>query len=123
MDKLLLLILAIYAHSGTDGDSRSSRETLFSEKLPNMLLNKKEFGIVGGDWNSIISKDDCTRNPEVKISPCFSHFARMLELSDIHNAIHPRHNDFSRYYNNSKHGSGATHIDRIYSYGKIKSIS
>ena len=47
-----------------------------------MLLNKKEFGIIGGDWNSIIAKNDCNTNPEVKMSPCFSRLVRILELSE-----------------------------------------
>ena len=39
----------IYAPSGTDGDSRSHRERMFGEIFPNILINRKEHGILGGD--------------------------------------------------------------------------
>ena len=39
-----LIIGNIYFHSGTDGKSKSSRESLSSEILPNLLINSKENG-------------------------------------------------------------------------------
>ena len=61
----------VYAPSGSDGDSRNHRERIFRDSLPKLLINRKEHGIIGGDWNSIILNTDCTKNPEAKISPCF----------------------------------------------------
>ena len=112
----------VYAPSGSDGDSRSHREGIFGDSLPNILINRKDNGIIGGDWNSIILKSDCTKNPEAKISPCFRRLASVLELCDSHRSVHPRSNDFSRYYVNDRFGSGATRIDRLYSYGNINPI-
>ena len=45
-----ITIANIYAQSGTDGGARNSRETMFIEKLSDMLLYMKEYGIVVGDW-------------------------------------------------------------------------
>ena len=45
-----------YAHSGTDGVSRTSRESFFGETIPNLLLNSQSSGCLGGDLNMIIDK-------------------------------------------------------------------
>ena len=39
----------IYLPSGTDGPSRHSRENFCGETIPNLLINSKQSGIVGGD--------------------------------------------------------------------------
>ena len=46
----------LYFHSGTDGIARSGRERLCSQILPNLMLNAKENGCIGGDLNCIIDK-------------------------------------------------------------------
>ena len=51
----------VYLPSGTDGPSRASRENFCGETIPTLLINSKSNGIIGGDWNNIISKYDCTR--------------------------------------------------------------
>ena len=84
-----------------------------------MLVNRKEHGILGGDWNSIILKNDATRNPEAKMSSGLRRLVSAFELKDSHKLLHPRTKDYSRYYKNDKYGSGATRIDRIYIYGDI----
>ena len=38
----------VYAPSGSDGDSRSHRERIFGDSLPNILINRKDNGIIGG---------------------------------------------------------------------------
>ena len=43
-----------YAHSGTDGVSRTSRESFCSEVIPNLLVNCQLSGCMGGDFNMII---------------------------------------------------------------------
>ena len=65
----------VYLPSGTDGTSRASRENFCGETIPNLMVNSKASGMVGGDWNNIISKDDCTKHPEAKMSPCLKRLA------------------------------------------------
>ena len=60
-----------YAHSGTDGTSRASRESFCAETIPNLLLNSESSGCLGGDFNMIIDKQDATTHPEGKMSPTF----------------------------------------------------
>ena len=54
----------VYLHSGTDGHSRSGREKICSEILPNMFLNTTDSGCCGGDFNCIIKKADATHYPD-----------------------------------------------------------
>ena len=60
-----------YAHSGTDGASRTSRESFCGETIPNLFLNCQPSGCLGGDFNMIIDKKDATIHPEAKMSPSF----------------------------------------------------
>ena len=46
----------MYIHSGTDSISRGKREQYFAEIVPQLLINHKEHGFIGGDLNSIIEK-------------------------------------------------------------------
>ena len=59
----------MYIPSETDSISRGKRENCFSETIPQLLINHKDHGIIGGDLNCIIEKEDATNNPETKISP------------------------------------------------------
>ena len=59
----------MYIHSGTDSFSRGRRENYFSETVPQLLINHKDSGFIGGYLNCIIKKEDATNNPESKISP------------------------------------------------------
>ena len=59
----------VYLPSGTDARSRSSREQYCCDVLPNLLVNSKETGCVGGDFNCIVSNMDATHYPEAKMSP------------------------------------------------------
>ena len=54
----------IYLPSGTDGTSRHNRENYCAEVLPQMLVNRKTSGCIGGDFNCITNKLDATNNPE-----------------------------------------------------------
>ena len=47
----------IYLPSGTDGQSRVSRERLCGDTLPTLLINSMSEGVIGGDWNNIVSED------------------------------------------------------------------
>ena len=109
----------IYLPSGTDGQSRSSRESLCGDTLPTLLINSMTTGVIGGDWNNIVSKDDCTRYPEAKMSPCLKRIVNTFSWKDAFRILHPHDLVFSRYYSTDRSGSGATRIDRCYIYGKL----
>ena len=53
----------IYSPSETDAVSRSFREKLSAETIPQMMANRQVSGCIGGDFNSIVDKKDATTNP------------------------------------------------------------
>ena len=108
----------VYPMSGTDGVSRHDREHLISAVIPNILINKKVCGIVGGDWNCISVKTNCSRNPEGKLSPSLQRLISLMNLKDSHRCL-SKVQTFSRYYLTNKSGQGATRIDRLYHYGEV----
>ena len=110
----------IYLHSGTDAISRGNRERYCSEVIPQLLLNRQVFGCIGGDWNSITDKKDCTRNPDSKMSPSLKRMINVFELKDSFRHLHPNSEEYSRYYSNDRHGEGASRIDRSYHWGHIQ---
>ena len=112
----------VYLPSGTDGQSRSSRENFCGEIIPTLMVNSMANGVVGGDWNSIIAKEDCTRFPEAKMSPCLKRLVKAFSWKDDFRVLHPDESSFSRYYSNDRSGMGATRIDRSYSYGDLVPI-
>ena len=71
-----------YAHSGTDAVSRGNREHFCGEIIPNLLINRKDSGEIGGDWNCITRKEDCTQYPESKMSPCLKRVVNTFNLAD-----------------------------------------
>ena len=107
----------IYLQSGTDGNSRGQREQYCSEVLPQLLVNSQDSGSLGGDFNCILNKDDCTRFPEAKMSPSLKRLVRTFSLNDSFRAIHPGAKAFSRFY--ERNGEGASRIDRSYNWGNI----
>ena len=44
----------VYLPSGSDSSIRESREHFSASTIPNMLVNKKESGCAGGDWNCMV---------------------------------------------------------------------
>ena len=109
-----------YLLSGTDGLSRSSRENYFAEIIPQLLINAKDLGCYGGDFNCIIRKEDATRNPESKISPSLKRLVKTFNWQDSYRSLYPSTQCFSRYYGNERHGDGASRIDRNYHLGNIE---
>ena len=108
----------IYLQSGTDGQSRGLRESFISEIIPHLLTNKKDSGEIGGDFNCITNKEDCTRNPENKMSPSLKRLMQTFNLRDSFRSLYPSDKIFSRYY--SRMGQdGATRIDRSYHWGGL----
>ena len=109
----------LYAQSGTDGLSRSSRESFSAETIPNLLVNSQQNGCLGGDLNMIIDKCDETTNPESKMSPSFKRLVHSFQWLDSFRVLHPLEKQFSRYYSSTQ-GEGVSRIDRCYHYGDIK---
>ena len=109
----------VYLPSGTDAPSRTSRENFCGEILPTLLVNALSHGVVGGDWNSIIAKEDCTKHPDAKMSPCLRRLVQTFNWRDDYRFLHPRESSFSRYYSQDRGGFGATRIDRSYSFGEL----
>ena len=113
-------ITNLYLLSGTDHDSKTAREN-YIDNIPNYLLYKKENGIIGGDLNSIVEKKDSLNYPEQKISKCFKKLIGLYNLSDSYRKLYPHSKMFSRFYT-SKGVSGATRIDRCYTWGNLTVI-
>ena len=101
---------------------RNSRETYSAEIIPQVLINSKDLGCVGGDWNSIIDEKDATKNPSSKKSNSLKRLVKNFSWRDSFREIHPDSKQFSRYYDNSLHGEGATRLDRMYHYGQLRII-
>ena len=112
----------IYLHSGTDGLSRSQREKFVSETLPQLLVNRKDSGEIGGDLNCITKAEDCTNHPESKMSPSLKRMVQTFNLKDSFRCLHPSVKAFSRYYERNGQ-EGATRIDRSYHWGEVSPVA
>ena len=109
----------VYLQSGTDGISRGARESFIAEKIPELLMNHKASGVWGGDLNCITKHEDCTNNPASKMSPSLTRLLNTFSHSDCYRSLHPSTAAFSRFYNGTGVGVGASRIDRSYSWGDI----
>ena len=107
-----------YLNSGTDAMAKKGREQICSEILPNMLLDCREMGCIGGDFNSIIDNRDATKNPETKFSKCLLRLVKLRNWEDSYRRLYPSSNIFSRYYENAN-TEGASRIDRCYHFGNF----
>ena len=109
----------LYLHSGTDARSRASREYCCCEVLPNMLVNSRQSGCMGGDFNCIVNKMDASQYPEAKMSRGLQRLINLKNWQDSFRTLYPSLKTFSRYYENSR-AEGATRIDRNYHFGDLK---
>ena len=109
-----------YLPSGTDGASRTLREHYCAELIPQLMINRKKNGAVGGDLNSITSVQDSIKNAGVKMSPSFKTLVSAFSLTDSFRCLHPKKVQFSRYYSSSQQGEGASRIDRCYHWGELR---
>ena len=109
----------VYLPSGNDPVMRASRENYAAEYIPQLLINCKESGCIGGDWNSIINEKDATKNQAQKLSPSLKRLVKTFSWTDSFRHVHPASQVFSRYYNHITHGEGATRIDRQYHWGSM----
>ena len=74
--------------------------------VPQLLINCKQVGCIGGDWNCIVEKIDATVNPESKISNTLKRVIKAFDMSDSFRSIHPKDTIFFRYYSDTR-GFGA----------------
>ena len=109
----------VYLPSGSDPIMKNSRENYSAETIPQILINSKDMGCIGGDWNSIIDNSDATKNPGNKKSNSLKRLVKNFAWLDSYRQLYPDTQQFSRYYDNSVHGEGASRIDRMYHYGQI----
>jgi len=112
----------VYLPSGTDSYMKNNRENYISEILPQILINSKNLGCVGGDWNCISNILDATKNQSSKISNSLKRLTSVFDWADSFRSIHPNLKHYSRYYSNSVHGEGASRIDRMYHFGDLSII-
>ena len=117
-----LTLCNVYLHSGTDQVMKNGRENYAAEVIPQILINCKEYGCVGGDWNSIIDNCDTTKNAAQKQSKCLKRLVNTFSWVDSYRHLHPRVQQYSRYYDNALHGEGASRLDRMYHFGGIQVI-
>ena len=109
----------IYLHSGTDARSRANRENYCCEVLPNMLVNSRDTGCMGGDFNCIVNKMDATNYPEAKMSKRLQRLTKLKNWQDSYRTLNASALVFSRYYENNM-VEGATRIDRSYHFGDMR---
>ena len=112
----------VYLPSGSDPIMKNGRENYAAETIPQILINCKQFGCIGGDWNCIIDKNDATKNPSSKHSKSLQRLVKNFAWTDSFKKLHPDSQQFSRYYDNTAQGEGATRIDRMYHYGQLQII-
>ena len=44
----------VYLPSGNNQEMKNSRENYSAQKIPELLINCKDAGVIGGDWNCIV---------------------------------------------------------------------
>ena len=109
-----------YLHSGNDREMKQGREHYLSEVIPQLLVNKKDSGMISADFNCITDKIDSMKNPEQKISSGMKKLVSVFFLEDSYRSLFPSSKSFSRYYESPEYGVGATRIDRTYHYGHLE---
>ena len=97
-------LVNVYAPSGAE--LRREREEFFATEVPILLQHLPERLIVGGDFNCVLSQEDCTGKPTY--SGALKELVRGYDLLDVWNAG-PTRGVYTHYSR-----SGATRIDRIY---------
>ena len=107
----------VYLPSGNDAVMRNLREDYLSLSIPQLLINRKDNGCIGGDWNCITDDLDATKNHAQKRSPSLKRVINTFSWSDNYRQLHKNKTIYSRYYASNLHGNGATRIDRQYSWG------
>ena len=91
-----------------------------SEIIPELLVNCKEVGCWGGDFNCITRAEDTTHNPESKMSPSLRRLLPTFSMTDSYRYLSPGTTCYSRYYSRGGGEVGASRIDRSYHWGSVR---
>jgi endonuclease/exonuclease/phosphatase family metal-dependent hydrolase len=103
-------LINIYAPSGTA--KRSEREAFFNSDLPYLLPTTQCEVILAGDFNCLLSDEDCTG--QKNYSTALASIVRGFHLTDVWNATPLRH-IYTHYTT-----TGASRTDRIYVTENLK---
>ena len=109
----------VYLPCGNSQEMKNLRENYAAQIIPQLLINAKDTGVAGGDWNCILSESDATKNPQQKMSKSLKRLVKNFNWKDSFKLLHPHSKEFSRYYESDRYGDGATRIDRQYHWGDI----
>ena len=88
----------VYLPSGTDAAARSDREKYVADTLPQLLLNRRDNGVLGGDFNCIINKLDATHHQSAKMSPNLAKMMKTFDIIGCFRSLHPSGQVFSHFY-------------------------
>ena len=69
----------VYLPCGNEPGMRNLREDYISLIIPQLLINKKDLGCIGGDWNCIADKIDATKNQAQKVSASLKRAIKTFE--------------------------------------------
>ena len=97
-------LINIYAPSGTA--RQKERDDFFRSELPYLLQQAPHEFILGGDFNCVTHREDCTGIPH--LSKPLNTLINTFQLTDAWNSTRPTHG----YTHYTPHG--ASRIDRIY---------
>ena len=117
-----LTLANLYLPSGSDATSKAEREEYFAAIVPQLLLNRQDDGCIGGDFNCILSKQDCTHLASTKMSPCLAKLVKTFNMRDSFRLLYPNSTSFSHFYHTVHQGQGATRLDRSYNWGNVTVI-
>ena len=110
----------VYLPSGNNQEMKNSRENYAAKIIPELLINSKDVGVIGGDWNCIVCEKDATKNAAQKMSKSLKRLVKNFCWNDSFRTLNPCSQAFSRYYESDQFGDGATRIDRQYHWGSVE---
>jgi exonuclease III len=105
-----LWLVNVYAPSGAE--RKQEREVFFNMDLPQLLLETPSMMLIGGDFNCVLSKTDCTGN--FNYSRALHALIRGLDLIDMWETA-PERRIFTHYTR-----QGVTRLDRIYATSNLR---
>ena len=116
----LLLVVVPWATSISNQEQMEPQEDSVNNTVVKFYHNfwSTVKSTIGGDFNCILDKEDCTRYRDSKMSPSLKRLVRTFSLKDSFRTIHPEVKTYSRFY--ERNGEGASRIDRSYNWGNIR---
>ena len=84
----------VYLPCGNEPVMRNLRENYISLIIPQLLINKKDLGCIGGDWNCIADKIDATKNQAQKVSASLKRAIKTFEWTDSYRNLYKNGGSF-----------------------------